>query len=288
MKLSSECHYLANQFGLHAAVNMMADAGYDAIDYSAFEEEWYSDARDKTFYTDARKIAEDRGLTFNQAHAPFPSSFGDPEKDKKTFENIVSSMKIASWLGVKNIIVHPCQHMEYAANGVPEKLFDINMDFYRRLIPYCEEYNIRVAVENMWQYPRTVSHSTCSKPDEFVRYMDSLNSEWLVACLDVGHAMLVKEKPGDMVRALGRKHLQALHVHDIDGVHDTHTLPYSGIIDWQAFMESLAEIDYQGDLTFEADCFFSHTPPALWKDSIKYMVSVGRYLISLFEAAKNK
>ena len=58
--------------------------------------------------------------------------------------------------------------MGYADRGVPEKLFGINMEFYRRLIPYCKEYNIRVAVENMWQYPRTVSHSTCSKPEEFV------------------------------------------------------------------------------------------------------------------------
>lgn len=288
MKLSSESDLFANRFGLHGAVNMMADAGYDAIDFSCFNEEFYTDAHDKTYYTDARKMAEDRGLCFNQAHAPFPTSYGDPEKDKKAFEDIVTSMKFASWLGVKNIIVHPRQHLEYINRGVPEKLFEINMEFYRSLIPYCEEFNIRVAVENMWQYPRTVSHSTCSKPEEFVKYMDTLNSEWIVACLDVGHAMLVKEKPDDMVRALGRKHLQSLHVHDVDGIHDSHTAPYSGIIDWAVFMESLAEIDYQGDLTFEADNFFSHTPDALWPDSAKYMVSVGRYLISLFEAAKNK
>ena len=288
MKLSSESHFFADRFGLHGAVAMMADAGYDAIDFSCFDEEFYTDVHDKTYYTDARKMAEDRGLTFNQAHAPFPSSFGDPVKDKKAFEDIVTSMKFASWLGVRNIIVHPRQHLEYITRGVPEKLFEINMDFYRSLIPYCEEYNIRVAVENMWQYPRTVSHSTCSKPVEFVKYMDTLNSDYLVACLDVGHAMLVKEKPDDMVRALGSKHLQCLHVHDIDGIHDTHTAPYSGIIDWTAFMESLAEIGYQGDLTFEADSFFSHTPEALWPDAAKYMVAVGRHLISLFEAAKNK
>ena len=118
--------------------------------------------------------------------------------------------------------------------------------------------------------------------------MDSLNSEYLVACLDAGHAMLVKEKSDDMVRAPGRKHLQCLHVHDIDGIHDSHTAPYSGIIDWTAFMEALAEIDYQGDLTFEAISFFSHTPPALWQDAANYMVRVGRHLIGLFESFRNK
>ena len=86
------------------------------------------------------------------------------------------------------------------------------MEFYRSLIPYCEEYNIKVALENMWQYPRTISHSTCSRPAEFVKYMDELNNPCFVACLDVGHAMLVKEKPDDMIRALGGQRLQALHM----------------------------------------------------------------------------
>ena len=50
------------------------------------------------------------------------------------------------------------------------------MKFYKSLIPYCEEYGIKVAVENMWQYPGMISHSTCSRPEEFIRYIDELDS----------------------------------------------------------------------------------------------------------------
>lgn len=288
MKLSANTNYIAKQFGFTKSISMMADAGFDALDFSAFDEEYFTDAHDKAFYTDARKLAEDRGLFFNQAHAPFPSSYGDKIKDEERFNHIVASMKHASWLGVKNIVVHPCQHLEYVRPGVPEKLFELNMDFYSRLLPYCEEYNIRVAVENMWQYPQTVSHSTCSRPAEFLRYLNELNNDHFVACLDTGHALLVKEKPDDMVRILGSRHLQCLHVHDIDGIHDSHTLPYYGITDWQSFMEALADIDYQGELTFEASNFFKNVPAPLLSESLRYMVAVGRHMIGIYDACKNK
>ena len=37
--------------------------------------------------------------------------------------------------------------------------------------------------------------------------------------------------------ALGNKRLLCLHVHDVDGIDDLHTLPYFGITDWDKVME---------------------------------------------------
>lgn len=288
MKLSNNTGFFAEKIGLKATVGMLADAGFDAIDFSEFSPEFYTDAHDKAFYQDVRNYAHDRGLYFNQAHAPFPSSYPEEAKTEETFGHIVHGMEIASWLGVRDIIVHPCQHLEYADDGNPEKLFEINMDFYRRLIPYCEQFGIRVALENMWQYPKTVGHSTCSRPAEFVKYMDELNNPCFVACLDVGHAMLVKEKPDAMIRALGGQRLQALHMHDVDGIHDSHTLPYYGIINWEKVMKALAEVNYPGELTFEASNFVANLPQPLWADGLKCMERVGRHLISIFDEHKAK
>lgn len=287
MKLSTCTNILAKNLGLKEGVRMLADAGFDAMDFSEFHEEFYTDAHDKAFYKDVRSYAEDRGLYFNQAHAPFPSSYPEHAKTEETFHHIVHGMQIASWLGVRDIIVHPCQHLEYAEAGNPEKLFDINVAFYNRLKPYCEEFGIRVAVENMWQFPKTISHSTCSRPAEFNRYMDALDEKWFVSCLDVGHAMLVKEKPEDMIYALGGNRLKALHMHDVDGIHDSHTLPFYGIVNWENVMKALAEIDYQGELTYEATNFLAMAPKEVWPDTLKYMERMGRYLISRFDAYKN-
>ncbi len=287
MKLSSTTDHLQKTFGLQKSVEILAAAGYDAIDFSQFDKSVYESDFGKDYYTEIRKFAESKGVYFNQSHAPFASSFQDEEKTKKRFKEIVESIKRASYLGVQNIIVHPCQHLVYDAEGNPEKLFEYNMDFYKKLIPYCEEYEIKVALENMWQYTGYINHSTCSRPDEFIKYIDTLNNDCFVACLDIGHAALVREDPDLFVKKLGNKRLKCLHVHDVDGINDSHTLPYYGKINWEKVMKALAEIDYKGDLTFEADGgFMGEKPEILLPDCAVLMQKTGRQLISVFENCK--
>ena len=92
--------------------------------------------------------------------------------------------------------------------GHEEEIFQINMDFYRRLIPYCKEYGVKIAVENMWQRDKLrkcIVNDTCNTSAEFIRYVDNLDSEYVVACLDLGHVGLPlrDDEAQDMIRALG-------------------------------------------------------------------------------------
>lgn len=284
MKLSTTTDFLENEFGFKKALDILAAAGYDAVDFSCFKDEFYTDAHDDSFYTDLRKYAENLGLYFNQSHAPFASSFADAERTAKRFTEIVTAMKHASLLGVRNIIVHPCQHLPYAEAGNPERLFEINMEFYRRLIPYSEQYGVKIALENMWQYTNgSINHSVCSRPEEFVKYLDALDNDCFVACLDLGHATLVHEDPAEFIKALGAKRLKCLHVHDVQPNLDAHTLPYYGVGEWEKIMTALADIGYEGELTFEADQFFGTRPAALWPKCAEYMQATGRHLIKIHD-----
>ncbi len=280
MKLSTTTSYPARLYGLKKAITWIAEAGYDAVDFSQFDEFIYKEKPDKSFCDELRKFTEDKGLIFNQSHAPFGSSFKDEEKTKERFNEITNAMRKASWLGIPNIIVHPCQHLPYNEEGNAELLFEYNMDFYNRLLPYCEEYGINVALENMWQRTGFINHSICSKPEEFIKYLDTLNSPFFVACLDIGHSALVREDTADFIKALGKDRLKCLHVHDVDGQNDSHTLPFYGEVNWQKVTAALKEIEYEGDLTFEADCFLENLPEELYLDGISYMEKVGRYLVS--------
>lgn len=274
--------------GMKQAVDMIADAGFDGIDFSASAmEEFYTDgAHPDSYYKDLRAYAEAKGLSFVQAHAPHGSSFTDEAQTKQRFDEIVCSMKNASLLGVRNIVVHPCQHLPYLAPGVPEELFEINMDFYRRLMPYAEEYGIRVCTENMFQGDMHILnvHSTCSRPSEMIRYFDEMDHPLFGCCLDIGHTSVVREDAAAFIRALGKQRLTCLHVHDVDACHDRHLPPYfGGAIAWDRVMAALAEIGYTGDFTYETDYFYASRPIELAPGMMRLSAAIGRGLIAKFE-----
>lgn len=292
MLLSTQTHVLASKYGSQKAVRMLAEAGFDCYDISLFDlirdpnyefcqENWRETAHA------LRSVADEAGISCNQGHAPFPSSTGDPEKDARLFDAIIRSMEIASILGAKVIIVHPKMHMYYPGNA--HTLKQINIEFYRSLIPYCEKFNIKVATENMWQYARgsqTIMDSVCASPEEFCDYIDSIGSPWITGCLDVGHTVLVHRDLPDMIRALGHDRLLALHVHDNDGTADNHAMPYQRSMDFPAMLQALADIDYQGEFTFEADCCYKRLPEELIPSCAKFLHDTGRAMIHEIEKAK--
>jgi sugar phosphate isomerase/epimerase len=282
MLLSTNISNALMHYSAEKTVDMLQTAGFTAIDFSFFDPVWYSEEREDVFFSELRKYAENAGMCFNQAHAPFHSSFPDKEQTKSRFQEIVCALRRAALLGAKTIVVHPVQHLKYADEGVPEQLFEMNMEFYGKLILYCQEYGIQVAVENMWQYhpwPK-ITHSTCSTPEEMNRYLDALNSPWITGCLDVGHASLVGQSPDEFVMAMGSDRLGALHIHDVTKTEDSHMMPYQGVIDWQKLMHALGAIGYQGDLTFECDGFFKNLPAELYPDALRLLAHTGRVLIN--------
>lgn len=293
MLLSTQTDVLARTFGHEEALRMLKRVGYDACDLSFFEMvtgegPWLKDDWKEKAYA-LRAVADEIGLKVDQAHAPFPSSKGAEPFDTEVRARIIRSMEVASILGVENIIVHPMQHLEFRTHK--QELFDMNMDFYRSLIPECERLNIHVCAENMWQHDKRrgyIVDSTCSQPDEFVQYIDTIDSPWIRACLDIGHTALVGLEPEEAIYALGHDRLKALHVHDVDYLKDCHTMPYMEKIHWDKVTKALADIDYDGVFTFEADNFLVHMPDEVKEDGARLMVSVGRYLIGEIEKAKEE
>ena len=284
MKISTQTGSFMNHFSDREIVDILFDAGFDAIDYSFFDAHRcspeVSDSEYKERFTELKKYAEDKGLYFNQSHAPHPSSLADEAFTKRRFDELITSLKNSSYLGVRNIIIHPLQHLRYYTNENIEALYQMNLEFYARLIPYCEEYGITVCTENMWQCygdSNKIWDSTCSKAEEFVRYIDGIGSPYIKACVDIGHTVLVGENPVKMIKALGDR-VAALHVHDNDGIHDEHTVPFHGIIKWNEVAKALKDIGYSGEITLEADGFMNQhkIPKELVPASAKYMAQTAR------------
>lgn len=271
MYLSTNIIRFVTAFGLEKTLDLFADVGFRGIDFNTDLPEYYTDAHDKAFYQDIRNYAQDRGLAFSQSHAPFGSAYVDVERTKQRFAEIVCGMRHSSYLGVEMIVVHPCGHLNYREEGNREIMMDYNLDFYRRLIPYAEEYNIKIAIEN-------INGTLTDTSDGLVELFDTLNNPVFTVCFDVGHAHIMGEDPADMIRKLGSR-IGCTHIHDNNGTGDTHTLPFYGNIDWESVTKAFADIRYDGNLSYEASGFVKDLPQVMMPEGAAYMAKVGHYLI---------
>ena len=291
MKLSTEHYHLQERIGDERAITQLKEAGFDAIDMSLFcmsqDDNIFNTSDYRRYAKELRAHADALGIPFNQSHACFGFDFTNVAAFTEQFyPKQVRALEIAGILGCHAVVIHPL-HGPMSYRGHEEELFEINMKFYRSLLPYAKEYGVKIALENMWQRDQKrkgiIVDSTCSQAGEFIRYLDTLNDEHFVACLDIGHCALVGDDPADTIRALGRERLQALHVHDNDFLNDQHTFPYLGKYNWEEIIKALAEIDYQGDLTMESDGLYHSLPIPLLPAADRFLVAIGRYLIERYE-----
>ncbi|MBQ8717060.1 MAG: sugar phosphate isomerase/epimerase [Clostridia bacterium] len=292
MKLSINLHSISDEYGFEKSVDVYKAAGFDAIDYSLMRMVYDDNPMNGTNYRDlaleVRRVVEEKGMTVNQTHAPF--GFKAEQWDNEAlFESVVlprtaRSIEISGLLGADVVVVHPIHHTPY--QGHEEEVFERNMAFFRRLIPHAEKANVKIGVENMLQRDplrKNYVADACSDPAEFVRYIDTLNSEYITACVDIGHAVLPSGSGpvADMIRALGHGRLGSLHVQDNDYKSDLHLAPYMGMLDWKEIARALGEIDYKGDFTYEVNRSIltgTGRDDGYLPIGAKHMADVGKYL----------
>ena len=132
-------------------------------------------------------------------------------------------------------------------------------ELYHELLPFAIEHNVKIATENMWNWDHTNDMATfaaCATPESFCKHIDVVNSDYLVACVDIGHAEMkgLNTTASEMIYTLGSK-VQALHIHDNDKWHDSHQIPFTMNIDFEPIVKALKEINYDGYFTLECDSY---------------------------------
>lgn len=259
LKTSTEIASAARHVGEAKAIKYIAKAGFDAWDFSMFDMcktpyDTFRVRNAKDIYRtlthplhgsqylayarNLRRIGEHYGISCNQSHAPFPTS------DEKVRSYLKRAIECTAEAGGKICVIHPQNDLSA----------DENAEMYLALLPFAKQHGVKIAVENMWNWNGgNIGPAACSSPEDFNAHLDAVDDDYLVACLDIGHAEMagVHTSAVEMIYALGNR-LQALHIHDNDLVNDSHQLPFSMNIDFEAVMKALKDIHYQGDLTLEA------------------------------------
>ncbi len=295
MLLTTSTGLIGSRLGDLKAIEIIKNAGFDALD--ADLDYWDDAGYFKGDYLarakEMRKKADELNIPFVQAHAPFNLSMDDGEEVnyQNTFAVAVKSIECCEILGADILIVHPLQFREYYRNK--DFFKKLNKKFYTDLLPYCKKHGVKIACENMWRNDPHNGHiidSVCSDPEEFNEYIDMVGSEYLVACLDLGHCGLTNRDAAHCIRTMGGDRIKALHIHDNDFVHDRHTMPMMGRMDWDSITKALADINYSGNFTLESDGFLSGfgKDEELLLQAQKLQVAVSRKLMQDIENFKKK
>lgn len=291
MRLSMETYGLRRRFGDYEAARLIREAGFDCVDYSCYYWKEQAHALEDGYREYARSLRahlDGLGLVCNQSHAPFDTKYGQPlDLSCDTFRNVTRAMEVASILGAEQIVVHSVA-MPKEFTEDTEATHAYAMEYYRALLPYAEEFGIRIAVENLFvrHKEKFVYSGRLNRPDTLSRVVRELDSPWVTACLDMGHAAMVGYEPEDFVRGMDKGLLGAVHFQDGDYIEDRHTLPFLGQYHWAEIMKALAETGYRGDLTFEIYKYYQNLPYEAIPHALKMAEAVGRNLIDVFQKAK--
>ena len=288
MRTSTEIGSVAKLIGEEKAIELYAKAGFDGWDFSLaapylckhhyFTNSWIDGLYGSDYLKIARQLKQvglDNGIVCNQSHAPFPF-YG---KDIRTY--IMRAIECTAEAGGEICVVHPNNQLG------PEE----NATLYATLLPFAKEHGVKLAAENMYDWDSGQDHAvfaSCATAEGFREVLDAVDDDYLVACLDIGHAEMeyISGNSGaaNMVHALGKK-LQCLHIHDNDKWHDSHQIPFSMSIDFAPIVKALKDIGYDGWFTMEAGCFYRDFDETNIYSGMEQMYAAAKKLADLFEEA---
>lgn len=274
---------LCQRIGFEKSVEMIAKAGFDAWDFSISSLFSYNYTEKRfvssdNFPSDHLKLARtlkqiglDNGIYCNQTHTPDPTAIPYCEDVFK------KSIELTAEVGAKITVVHPkCR------TNVEE-----NIEFFSRIMPFARDYGVKLAMENMWDWDNNISRAfptNCTMPQDFLEHINGVNDDYLVACLDIGHAEMMGDHTNcvELIHALGNK-IKALHIHDNDKRLDSHECPMTMNIDFPPIIKALKEEGYDGDFTLECGSYFKHFSDDQLPTALKNLSDADRKLANLFE-----
>jgi len=286
LRLSIENHVPRLAYGDEKAIEMIAEAGFDAIDFSFYWMPKDNNILDREDYLSyaahLRDHAARHGVSFTQTHAPFDFKLTDPA-DKQAYdrEQIRRSIEFSGVLGAECIVIHNIPTPD------PADFFETNLAFFKSFEETARKSNVKIAVENLVaRVENKPMPGRLGTPEELNAFIDRLDPEVFCVCIDLGHAQLVTKDPAAFIRRVGTPRLQSIHVQDTLYHLDAHTLPYLGRQNWNDITSALAEVGYEGDFTLEVFLFLKAFPTTALADALKLAHTVGRGLIEKIESAR--
>ena len=232
------------RFSLTAAADFLANAGFDGVDLSLDELDANDDMYRSVLYSFGNRAAA-KGLTIPMCHLPFYMPSPDDEAAMARFaREITAGVRMAAMLKIPDAVIHPI--VRHESRRCREQWLSENVQFLTPIRELAGKLGVGLCIENMTGKPyaahpsEAVYGSTARDVLELAERLDT------VVCWDFGHANLTGLCQSVELEKLRGK-VRCVHIHDNDGVKDTHRIPFDpsatapigGSIDWEDAAEGL-------------------------------------------------
>ena len=232
------------RFSLTAAADFLANAGFDGVDLSLDELDANDDMYRSVLYSFGSRAAA-KGLTIPMCHLPFYMPSPDDSAAMARFAREISAgVRMAAMLKIPDAVIHPI--VRHESRRCREQWLSENVQFLTPIRELAGKLGVGLCIENMTGKPyaahpsEAVYGSTARDVLELAERLDT------TVCWDFGHANLTGLCQSVELEKL-RGRVRCVHIHDNDGVKDTHRIPFDpsatapigGSIDWEDAAEGL-------------------------------------------------
>ena len=215
------------RFSHSSMVDYFDKIGIGAIDMS-FESLDYSDSSIRSVLYAAARRAKEKNISIPLCHLSF--YMPDPKNDALMAEfqkELMRGIDMAALMGIKLAVTHPIAI--YSKEISYGDWVRANMAFLTPVVEYAREKGVRILIENMpadREAPDNHLYGSCAQ--NISSLADKLSCG---VCWDTGHANISGYKQSEQLKTIGDR-LEALHIHDNDGIKDSHLPPFDGSVDW--------------------------------------------------------
>lgn len=267
---SLNVYFDPKNISIENCVDWVCNAGYEVLDFNFWD--WglfdteFTGNNYISWIEGAKKVADDRGAVFNQAHASSYSFINmqafDIEQEKLAYR----AMEGCEILGVDWMVFHPTRNLDMSR----EDYINSNVEYFSEMLHKTTGYNVGIAVENIFM------HEVKEDISALVEISKKLDKRGGI-CFDTGHALVCGLKQSQEIIKMGSE-LKALHLQDGDSMRDLHFCPFFGKNDWKDIAKGLKAINFDMDLTFEVASFVRKLPMEMRQNALEICIDAANVI----------
>lgn len=267
MNISISSGGLQSIFGEKEAIKKAKELGADGVDFNLWsaiydvnnENSIYAKSEDEftSYFKDIRDYADSLNMKIFTTHGNGTGYKNIKEDDEVLIKNVLKDLKATKLLGAEICVIHTAGNYHLPPDTPKEIMHQFNYELFDKTLPLAKELGIKLATETFGSSSRYGCIDFFGDINNFLDGFMPLYNKYgdtFCVCVDTGHTNLATGFNNPQVSQVIKKlssHVQALHLHDNNGLKDQHKIPGTGDINWESVFGALKEINYKGAYNLE-------------------------------------